>query len=77
MDSYGSPFRMADSSNSEEFTRGILWMPEGDMEHARRIAYAFINEEGPIYSPGPFIQSAIFAVALGVHFRMFPSSRGT
>lgn len=76
VDSYGSPFRTADSEDSEEATHDILWMPEGDMERAYRIAYAFIGEDGLVHSPAPFIHSAIFSVAPRVHYRMAPSSRG-
>lgn len=76
VDSDGSPFRAADSTDSEEVDRDILWMPEGDMARTHKIAYAFINEDGPLLSLTPFIQSAIFSVAPGCHFHMFPSSQG-
>lgn len=76
VDSYGSPFHTVDSSDSEGGIRDILWMPEGDMERAYKIAYAFVSEDGPIHSPAPFIHSAIFSVAPWVCFCMSPSSRG-
>jgi hypothetical protein len=75
VDSYGSPFRTATSTDSEEANEDILWMPEGDMERASKITYAFINEGGPAFSPAPFIHSAIFFVAPRVHYHMSPSSR--
>lgn len=76
VDSYGSPFYEASPDDSEDADRDILWMPEGDMERAGRTAYALISEDGPIFSPAPFIYAAIFSVAPRTGFRMFPSSRG-
>jgi hypothetical protein len=47
-------------------------MSKGDMAHASKIAYASVAEDGPVHNPAPFIHSA----APGIHYRMFPSSRG-
>jgi hypothetical protein len=78
VDSHGSPFRSASSADTEEeeVDRDILWMPEGDMARASKIAYASVTEDGPVHNPAPFIHSALFSAAPGIHYRMFPSSRG-
>ncbi|CAL4982690.1 unnamed protein product [Urochloa decumbens] len=52
-------------------------MPEGNMERAHRIAYAFVHDDAPTGNVAPYIRAAIFAAAPGAHFRLFPSSRGT
>jgi hypothetical protein len=51
-------------------------MPEGDMARASKIAYASVAEDGPVHNPAPFIHSALFSAAPGIHYHMFPSSRG-
>lgn len=78
VDSYGSPFRSASPADTEEeeVDRDILWVPERDMTCASKIAYASIAEDGPVHIPAPFVHSALFSAAPGIHYRMFPSSRG-
>jgi hypothetical protein len=76
VDSDGSPFRTVSNTDLEEADPDILWMPEGDMVRAHKIAYAHVNGGGSLHSAAPFIQSTIFSVAPGCHFRMFPSSQG-
>ena len=53
--------------------RDITWMPEGDMGGSPTRTSTMT---APLHSPTPFICSAVFSVAQGVHFRMLPSSRG-
>jgi hypothetical protein len=47
-----SPFRVDPNIYEDGAAAGILWMPPGDIG-AERVAYAFINEEGPIFNPPP------------------------
>ncbi|CAN6330814.1 unnamed protein product [Urochloa humidicola] len=76
VDSDGSPFRAGSSPERDGAEADILWMPEGDMEFAYRVAYAFLDDDAPTGNPAPFIRSAIYSVAKAVHYRMFPSTRG-
>lgn len=75
VNSYDSPFHNASPEDSQEAPHDILWMPEGDMDRASKIAYTFINEDGPVHASAPYLRSTI-SIDQGVHFRMFPSSRG-
>lgn len=54
----------------------ITWMPPGDMERAGKVAYAYININGPSNNPAPFIHEALFSGAPTVHCTLHPSSRG-
>jgi hypothetical protein len=65
-----------DSPPMGDWRDEIIWMPEGDMERVGKVAYAYININGPTDSPTPYIRSALFSVAPIVHFRPFSSSRG-
>ncbi|RCV37067.1 hypothetical protein SETIT_8G033200v2 [Setaria italica] len=66
------------SYEEEDPDADLLWMPEGDMKFAHRVAYAFLNEDAPTANPAPFIRAAIYSAAnAAVHYRMFPSSMDT
>lgn len=47
-----------------------------NMELAGRTAFTFINLDGPMDNPGPYIHSVLFTVAPTIHYRLIPSSRG-
>lgn len=76
VDSDGSPFGVDSNIHKDSVAADILWMPPGDMARAERVAYAFINEDGPIFNLAPYIHDAIFSVAPTIKFHMLPSSRG-
>ena len=76
MDSDGSPFRVDSYGPLVRGDDNITWMPPGDMERLGRIAYAYINLDGPSDNPAPFICAALFSVAPRVHFTVHASSSG-
>jgi hypothetical protein len=67
VDSFGSPFRTGSPPSSERSTppglHYVLWMPPGDIERVGCIAYVFLNEDTPTFSPAPFIRSTVFSMA--------------
>lgn len=46
------------------------------MEHAAKVAYAYINVDSPSDNSAPFIRATLFSVAPTVHYTLHPSSRG-
>jgi hypothetical protein len=75
VDSDGSPFWVDPDIYEDGAAVGILWMPLRDMG-AERVAYAFINKEGPIFNPSPYIHDVVFSVAPTINYHMLPSSKG-
>lgn len=76
VDSDDSLFRAASLDTPTKGNDELFWMPDGDIERVWGTAFMFINDNGPIAAPAPYIHSILFTAAPNTHCQLIPSSQG-